>query len=65
MIYINDPRPEYCGCEGRCFARGETGKCRILTVAYKGSCPFQKPDRHYTNGVYYPDIPYEEVVLRR
>ena len=60
MIFLNDPRPEYCGCEGKCFARGESGRCGILTEAYKhNDCPFQKPDRRYTNGVFYPDYPYE------
>ena len=49
-----------CECEGACFARGkETGRCGILTEAASGKCSFQKADRHYTNGVFYPDYPYE------
>lgn len=45
-----------CKCEGKCFARGEiAGKCTILTEAYEKDCPFQKADRHYTKGVYFPD----------
>lgn len=61
MLYLSESKPEYCGCDGACFARGkETGRCKILTVAYKrNDCPFQKADRHYTNGVYYPDYQYE------
>lgn len=53
-------RSEYCGCPGRCFAKGSSGKCRLLTEAYLTGCPFQKPDRQYTKGKFYPDHPYED-----
>ena len=59
MIMVKD---DYCTVEGQCFAKGEiTGRCKALTEAYKKGqdCPFKKVDRHYTNGVYYPDYPYE------
>ena len=44
-----------CTQEGKCFARSNRGHCRILKDGYEeGKCPFQKPYREVTNGVYFP-----------
>ena len=52
---------DICSCQGECCFRGTlTGKCAILTKAYVYGCSFQKKDRHYTKGKYYPDVPYAE-----
>lgn len=59
MIGVSYPTQK-CGCKGKCFARGDaTEKCSILTEAYQSKCPFQKANRHYTKGVYFPDNPYQ------
>ena len=43
-----------CYEERPCFAK-ERGRCALLKMTYKdGACPFCKPDRDVTNGVYYP-----------
>ena len=51
-----------CPYDGPCFARnndrlyGQYKTCRILTSPpEKDKCPFQKPDRNVTNGIYYAD----------
>jgi len=45
-----------CMFEGSCFAR-VSGKCLALAKVpkpRKGKCPFQKPQREITKGVFYP-----------
>lgn len=43
-----------CNDERRCFAK-VNGRCGILIHSYKKGekCPFNKPQREVTNGVYY------------
>lgn len=44
-----------CWEPGACFARSETGRCKILKDTYPESrCPFQKADVDVTSGVRYP-----------
>ena len=52
-----------CKQDGKCFARLGVvghGRCIILdgTDLYVDQiCPFQKPEKEYTNGKYYPYDP--------
>ena len=67
MIQIGkESSSDICFCEGECCFRGSvTGRCKILNKAYYYGCSFQKKDRHYTKGKYYPDVPYEEEGKRK
>lgn len=50
-----------CSMGGACFARGRKDGCTILNRPVTGSCPFQKPEREYTGGKFYPmDWKYAE-----
>lgn len=54
---LREPR---CRDKRECFAR-ENGKCTLLTEARKdGQCPFCKPKKEYTNGVFYPYNPKKQ-----
>ena len=51
-----------CKCKGDCFAKVKgidpsRPKCDILKTGYTHDCPFQKPERDKTNGVWYPYNP--------
>ena len=45
-----------CRYDGDCFGRTKDNECDILsdTKFRSGTCPFQKPKRYFTNGIYYP-----------
>lgn len=56
---INKPRV-ICNEEGRCFAKVDRNRyskptCSLLYENYpEGKCPFKKPIRDETNGIFYP-----------
>ena len=51
-----------CNFNCDCFALTVAGRCTLLSEKIeKDRCPFAKPNRYYTNGVYYP---YNEKLFR-
>ena len=57
-----------CNETGICFAqsRNHPGTCTLLSSSYpEGHCPFRKPYRDETNGVYYPTLTTDAIIARK